>query len=268
MGLQWAGRIGLLRDRAAELAAPRGRQRCGRGEAGAGVGRRPRAARSEAVPAAGRAGEVQGDPDGDDRQVGGARAAREVRPGPVRAALRRRRAGRQDRGQRRARRAGAQGGRTIDRAPEERGRPAAARSLEGQDDRGRRPQRRAVPPGRLQRRSEALHRRPARHQGRGRQRGEGDVGARLRDHARVRLVGRQGRDADARGGPQDDRRRGRGRAQGGRGGAGAGRQRADARARRGRRTTWAIGPAWICRGVRTIWRARSSRSGSRPSRCC
>ena len=56
---------------------------------------------------------------------------------------------------------------------------------------------------------------------------EGDVGAGLRDHARVRLVGRQGRDVDARGGPQADRRRGRGRAQGGRGGAGAGRQRAE-----------------------------------------
>ena len=56
---------------------------------------------------------------------------------------------------------------------------------------------------------------------------EGDVGAGLRDHARVRLVGRQGRDVDARGGPPHDRRRGRGRAQGGRGRAGAGRQRAE-----------------------------------------
>ena len=49
----------------------------------------------------------------------------------------------------------------------------------------------------------------------------------VRDHARFGLVGGQGRDVDARGGPPHDRRRGRRRAQGRRGGAGGGRQRAE-----------------------------------------
>ena len=51
----------------------------------------------------------------------------EVRPRPVRAAVHRRRAGGQDRGRRRTRGAGAQGGRAIDRPAEERGRAVAAR---------------------------------------------------------------------------------------------------------------------------------------------
>ena len=98
MGLRRADRVRLLRGRAAQVAAFRRRQRRGRGAAGAGVGRRPGAARPEDVPAAARAGEVEGDPDRGDRQVGGARAARQVRPRPVRAAVHRRRAGGQDRG--------------------------------------------------------------------------------------------------------------------------------------------------------------------------
>ena len=74
-----------------------------------------------------RAGEVEGDPDRADRQAGGARAASEVRAGPVRAAVRRRRAGGQDRRAAPSTRRWRARRPTIDRAAEERGRAAAAR---------------------------------------------------------------------------------------------------------------------------------------------
>ena len=62
-GFDGLDRVRLLRGRAAQVAAFGRRQRRGRRAAGAGVGRRSGAARPEDVPAAARAGEVEGDPD-------------------------------------------------------------------------------------------------------------------------------------------------------------------------------------------------------------
>ena len=212
MGLRRHDRVRLLRARAAQVRAT--------GSPTATPPRRGRRWRpastsscrtSEIYPLLRRAGEGEGDPDRAGRHARWRACLRaEVRAGPVRGAVRGRRAGGQDLGRRRAR---ALARKAADRSIVLLKNAGGLLPL----DRARvktlavhRPQRRAVPPGRLQRRAEALRRPPARHP-----RGGAAPAVKVmwapgvRDHARGPTGGRTRSSRRPRRGPPHDRRRGR-----------------------------------------------------------